>query len=108
MEELEELGAEVVAVSTDDPANVRKLAEANSLRYTILTDPGGEVIERYGIRNRQHTDGVLPDPTALVIDGEGRVRYRRIDEDYTVRPPTEELVEAVREVVETSRPRTRS
>ena len=41
-------------------------------------------------------DGVLPDPTALVIDGEGRVRYKRIDEDYTERPPAEELVEAVR------------
>jgi peroxiredoxin len=85
-----------VAVSPDDPANVRKLAEANGLGYTLLSDPGGEVIERYGIRNRQHTSGVLPDPTALVIDREGRVRYKRIDEDYTVRPPAEELVEAVR------------
>lgn len=96
LEELEELGAEVVAVSTDDPASVRKLAEANGLGYTILTDPGGEVIERYGIRNRRHMDGVLPDPTALVLDGQGRVRYKRIDEDYTLRPPTEDLVEAVR------------
>lgn len=96
MEELERLGAELVAVSTDDPESVRKLAEASGLRYTILTDPGGEVIERYGIRNRQHTDGVLPNPTALVIDGRGVVRYQRIHEDYTVRPPAEELVEAVR------------
>jgi peroxiredoxin len=85
-----------VAVSPDDPANVRKLAEANGLGYTLLSDPGGEVIERYGIRNRQHTSGVLPDPTALVIDREGRVRFKRIDEDYTERPPAEELVEAVR------------
>ena len=90
------MGAHVVAVSPDDPANVRKLAEANGLEYTLLSDPSGEVIERYGIRNRQHTSGVLPDPTALVIDRAGRLRYKRIDEDYTVRPPAEELVKAVR------------
>jgi peroxiredoxin len=83
-------------VSPDDAANVRKLAEASGLEYRILHDPEGRTIERYGIRNRRHTDGVLPDPTALVIDREGLVRYKRIDEDYTVRPPAEELVEAVR------------
>jgi peroxiredoxin len=85
-----------VAVSPDDPERVRKLAEANGLEYTFLTDPGGEVIEGYGIGNPRHTNGVLPHPTALVIDRAGRVRYKRIDEDYKVRPPAEELVEAVR------------
>jgi peroxiredoxin len=85
-----------VAVSPDEPENVRKLAAADGLEYTILTDAGGEVIERYGIRNLRHTRGVLPDPTALVLDREGRVRYKRIDEDYRVRPPAEELVAAVR------------
>lgn len=55
------------------------------------------MIERYGIRNREHGDGVIPDPTSLVIDREGIVRWKRVDPDYTVRPPVEELVRASRE-----------
>ncbi len=106
LEELEGLGAEVVAVSSDEPMSVREFARANGLAYTILSDPGGEVIERYGIRNRRHTDGVIPDPTTLVLDREGVVRYKRIEVDYTVRPPAEELVEAVRGMGEASSPRT--
>lgn len=58
------------------------------------------MIERYGIRNREHQDGVLPDPTVLVLDREGMVREKWIDPDYTTRPPAEDVVEAVREVVE--------
>lgn len=96
--ELRELGAKVLAVSTDAPENVAKLAEANDLAYTFLTDAGGEVIQRYGIRNRRHEGEVLPDPTSLVLDAEGRVRAKWIEEDYTVRPPAEELVDAVRQM----------
>ena len=85
-----------MAVSPDDPERVRKLVATDALEYTVLTDPDGEVIDRYGIRNRQHTNGVLPHPTALVVDRAGRVRYLRTDEDYKLRPPAEELVAAVR------------
>lgn len=86
----------MVAISPDSPARVEKFLERNALGFPLLTDEGGEVIERYGIRNRKHQDDVLPDPTALVLDAEGRVRYKRIDVDYTVRPPAQELVEAVK------------
>lgn len=58
------------------------------------------MIQRYGIRNREHQDGVLPDPTVLVLDREGTVREKWIDPDYTKRAPAEDVVEAVRELVE--------
>lgn len=85
-------------VSTSKSEGLRKLIAANRLEYTFLYDDGGEVIERYGVRNPDHPAdaGVLPHPTALVIDRDGRVRYKRVDVDYSVRPPAEELVEAVR------------
>jgi peroxiredoxin Q/BCP len=88
----------VLAISPDSPARVEKFLEKNALGFPLLTDEGGEVIIRYGIRNRKHEGDVLPDPTALVLDAEGRVRYERIDVDYTVRPPATELVDAVREL----------
>jgi peroxiredoxin len=98
LKELEDLGAAVYAVAPDETESLRKLALGSGLGYPVLRDPGGETIIRYGIRNERHTDGVLPDPTALVIDREGKVRYERIDVDYTKRPPAEELVAAVRKL----------
>ncbi len=93
--EIEALGARVLVVANDDPGKLAAFREANGLGFPLLVDPGGEVIERYGIRNEKVTDRVLPDPTALVLDRQGRVRYKRVDVDYTVRPPAEELVEAL-------------
>lgn len=86
----------MVAVSPDERERLAKLAEGNSITYPLLIDASGAVIDRYGIRNEKQTEAVLPHPTALVLDGEGRVRYKRIDVDYTIRPPAEDLVDAVK------------
>ena len=37
----------------------------------------------------------VPHPTALVIGSDGVIRYLRVDEDYKVRPSTEELLAAL-------------
>ncbi len=98
LKEIEGLGAQVLVVANDAPAKLAAFREANGLGYPLLADPDGEVIERYGIRNQKVTDRVLPDPTALVLDREGRVRYKRIDVDYRVRPPAAELVDALKKL----------
>ncbi len=98
LKEIEDLGAQVLVVANDDPEKLAEFERANGLGFPLLADPGGEVIERYGIRNEKVTDRVLPDPTALVLDREGRVRYKRIDVDYTVRPPAAELIEALKKL----------
>jgi peroxiredoxin len=85
-------------VSADQPERLKKFIQGNGITFPLLIDADGAVIDRYGIRNLRATDHVLPDPTALVLDGEGRVRYKRIDVDYTVRPPAKDLVEAVRKL----------
>ena len=63
------------------------------LLFPTLIDPASETIKRYGIL-KPNGDG-LPHPTALVIDRKGVVRYRRVDEDYKVRPAAGELIEAL-------------
>jgi hypothetical protein len=52
------------------------------------------VTRLYGVLNDARGD--LPHPTALVIDPGGIVRYWRQDVDFTRRPPTSELLAAVR------------
>jgi len=83
-------------VSPDERSRLAQFAEGNDITYPLLMDSSGEVIDRYGIRNHQSTEAVLPHPTALVLDRDGRVRYQRVDVDYRVRPPAQDLVDAVR------------
>lgn len=74
------------------------MVDTEGLEYTFLHDPDAEVIELYGLRNPEHpaSHGIVPHPTALVIDRDGRIRYKRVDTDYRIRPSAEELLEAVR------------
>ncbi len=82
-------------IARDDSEALAALAEDSGLEYPLLHDAEGETVIRYGLRNEGFTRGVLPHPTVLVIDEEGKVRYKRVDVDYTQRPPAEDLVVAV-------------
>jgi hypothetical protein len=42
----------------------------------------------------------VPHPTAVVVDGEGVIRFFRLDVDYTRRPSSAELLEALDGLIE--------
>jgi peroxiredoxin len=97
----------------------RAIKEEKGLEVDILSDPGNEVAERYGIRHKLPDDlqGVyrqfklnldeydgddswtLPMPTRLIIDTDGVIRYAEINPDYTIRPDPEETIAALQEIV---------
>ena len=91
----EDLGATVWAIAADDPERLAAFRRQVGLEFPILLDPEGETFASFGILAVGH-DGTIPDPTVVVLDGDGVVRYLVSDEDYTVRPPAAEVVEAVR------------
>ena len=64
-----------------------------SLTMPILIDPGSKVIRSYGILNEDH--GEIPHPSAFVIDREGIIRFKRMDEDYKMRPAADDLLAAL-------------
>lgn len=47
-DELAELGAEIVGISRDNPGSHERFKAKHSLNFTLLSDPTGEVINRYG------------------------------------------------------------
>jgi thioredoxin-dependent peroxiredoxin len=65
-------GAEVIGVSDDDVDSHKKFAEHHRLPMTLLSDGGGRVRERYGVKP---LFGLLPDRVTFVIDREGIVRH---------------------------------
>jgi peroxiredoxin Q/BCP len=65
-------GAQVVGVSRDDAGSHARFAAAHRLPFPLLSDPGGEAHERYGVRQR--LGGLIKDRVTFVIDSGGVIR----------------------------------
>jgi peroxiredoxin Q/BCP len=70
-EELGNLDAEVIGISSDSVDSHRGFAEKHKLPFTLLSDEGGKVRRLYGVPN---TLGIFPGRVTYVIDEEGVVR----------------------------------
>jgi peroxiredoxin len=106
------LGASLVAISPQTPANSRRVAQQHSLDFPILSDSGGFISAAFGLRHRLPDDlieiykgfGVdlpainadaswtLPMPARYVIATDGTVVYAEVSPDYTRRPDPSELL----------------
>ena len=99
-------GTEIIAVSSDDPADLQRMvdrvAEENdglTLDYTLLSDPGAAVINRYGLFNQDDPRGrAIPHPTTYVIDRDGVVRWKMTEVNYRIRPTNEDILAALAEL----------
>ena len=65
-------GAEVIGVSDDDVASHKSFASNHRLPMTLLSDVGGKVREKFGVKA---LFGLVPDRVTFVIDREGVVRH---------------------------------
>lgn len=104
-------GATLLAISMQGATDSRKARKNNNLSFPILTDQGGELANRFGLRwtlqpyviefhkafNVElptiHNDGKwnLPMPGRYVIDTDGTVAYAEVNPDYTRRPEPSDL-----------------
>ena len=94
MAAFEQAGAEVWAITGDDPDRVRSFWETETLGMTVLSDPEGSTFDAYGIRNLNHKKTV-PHPTVIVVDTAGVARFVVSDDNYKVRPPSLAVLSAV-------------
>jgi peroxiredoxin Q/BCP len=88
-----ELGAEVVGISTDTVESHKRFTEHYGLPLRLLADVGGKVSGAYGAVSW------LPNRSAravFVIDGEGILRYRKIQPVSLFRPKDDEIIAAIR------------
>jgi peroxiredoxin Q/BCP len=65
-------GAEVIGVSDDDVESHKKFAAHHRLPMTLLSDAGGRVRERFGVKS---LFGLLADRVTFVVDRDGVVKH---------------------------------
>ena len=61
--------------------------------FTLLSDPGHRVIDRYGLLNPSGRG--WPHPTTYVIDRSGVVRWKLTEVNYRIRPTNAMILEAL-------------
>lgn len=94
-DKLRAAGADVLAISVDNPEKSRELTEKLKLPFPILSDPGHQVIDAYDLYNSQ---GKISKPATFVLDRKGIVRWSFFDEDYKVRPLDDVILDELRKL----------
>lgn len=101
MARLNELKAQVVAVSVNDPFSNRGFAEVNGLAFPILSDYGRDVIRLYGIEMPDFAG--LKGYTAVkrsvfILDRKGIIRYVWVSENPGVEPDYQEIEKVLEQI----------
>jgi len=98
MARLNEVKAQIVGISVNDPYSNRGFAEQNMLNFPLLSDYNREVVKLYDIELKDFAG--LKGYTAakrsiFILDKNGIVRYKWVSEDPGVEPDYEEIEKAL-------------
>lgn len=99
--EFDQLKARLVAVSVDDHEHAHMVWDRMADRkFIILSDPGANVIRRYGLLHAKggKGDADIAIRTTFVIDEGGRERWWRVSTTIPDIPKAAEVLERLREM----------
>ena len=85
----EEKGARILGISVDSPWSHKAWAEERGIGFPLLSDFGREVVEEYGVK---HEAG-FPERAYFIIDQEGVVRAKKIEDSISDQPELEDVIE---------------
>ncbi len=96
---IERRGYKMAGISFDSPQILSTFIERRSIKYTLLSDPKSEIIDRYKLRDPQYAAGSfaygVPRPVIFVLDRNGTVKAKLYEETYQKRPPAMLVVETL-------------
>ena len=116
---LNKAGAQLLAISMDQPAKLKATPDREKLHYRLLSDSDAVAAKAFGIAfkvddalvkkykesykidleaasgNDHH---ILPHPAVFIVDTSGKIRFAHVNPDYKARLEPKKLLEAVHEV----------
>jgi len=101
LSKLNELRAQVIGISVNDPFCNKAFSETNNLNFPLLSDYAREAVTIYGVGAEDFAG--LKGYTAakrsiFIIDNKGIVRYTWITEDPTVEPNYAEIMSILEKI----------
>lgn len=112
--ELEKAGAQLLAISMDNPEKLRQTPNRDKLGYRLLSDSDAVAAKAFGIAFRVEdalvkkykesyridleaasgrTHHILPHPAVYVADTNGKIRFSYVNQDYKVRLEPAKILE---------------
>jgi peroxiredoxin len=90
--ELAAKGVGLAAISVDDPADSRALADKLSLPFPLLSDPEARVIAAYGVQMQGQTMAV---PATFVVRPDRTIAWQYVGDAVPDRPPLDVVEQEV-------------
>jgi glutaredoxin-dependent peroxiredoxin len=97
-----DFGAQVVGISVNAPLTNRAFAEANGLKFLILSDYMRETIRSYGVFHEDFAGlqgYIAAKRSVFILDEAGTVRYKWVSEDPSREPDYEEIIRQLSQLV---------
>lgn len=113
MPELEKLGYQIIAVSTDDQKGLKESVSKEKLSYTLLSDADLALSKQMGIAYKapegywamlpkttggKDTALLLPVPSVFILDKAGVIRFEYINPDFKTRLDPDLLIAAAKSI----------
>jgi peroxiredoxin len=117
--EIKSLGASLLMISPQTEEHSRAFVKNKKLSMEILSDPGNQTAEKYGLVHTVPEDlkkvylqfGTdltkynnddswrLPMPGRYIIDQDQMVRYAEVSPDYTIRPDPSHTIDVLKKII---------
>ena len=99
MKQIEATGGQLVAISYDSAAILKRFSANSAITYPLLSDAGSKTIDAYGIRNKEAPErwSGIPHPGTFIVDTKGIIRAKLFLEGYKERHAPEALVQALKD-----------
>jgi peroxiredoxin len=115
--ELQQAGAQIFAISMDQPAKLKETPDRDKLGYKLLSDSDAVAAQAFGIAFKVEDDlvkkykdsykidleaasgrehHILPHPAVYVVDQSGKIQFSYVNPDYKIRLEPEQILAAVR------------
>ena len=115
-DDLNRAGAQLLAISMDQPAKLKATPDRDKLHYRLLSDSDAVAVKAFGIAfkvddatvekyktygiNLDATSGkehhILPHPAVFIVNTNGVIRFAHVNPDYKVRLEPAKILEAAR------------
>ena len=89
---MKNLGAEMIALSADAPADGQKVASELNLTYPILSDVYKNYIRQYGVLHP--TEGIAR-PSMFLVNKEGKIVWKYVGMEASDRPPMDTVLQQI-------------
>ena len=115
-DDLNKAGAQLLAISMDQPAKLKATPDRDKLHYRLLSDSDAVAVKAFGIAfkvddatvekyktyviNLDAASGkdhhILPYPAVFIVNTNGVIRFAHVNPDYKVRLEPAKILEAAR------------